>query len=173
MDDRAATFTRWAEEHRPMLVRLARAYAATDADVEDLVQEMLLAVWRALPSFRGEALPSTWIYRVALSVALGRRRTEGRRVRTEGTEVEEDLERAAGRERAAAGAGEAAQMERLRLAAVLAAMRQMSPVDRSVLVLALEGASLQEIAEVIGITANNAGVRLHRARRRLAARMEG
>jgi RNA polymerase sigma-70 factor (ECF subfamily) len=94
-------------------------------------------------------------------------------VRTEGTEVEEDLERAAERERAAAGAGEAAQMERLRLAAVLAAMRQMSPVDRSVLVLALEGASLQEIAEVIGITANNAGVRLHRARRRLAARMEG
>lgn len=156
-----------------MLVRLARAYAATDADVEDLVQEMLLAVWRALPSFRGEALPSTWIYRVALSVALGRRRTEGRRVRTEGTEVEEDLERAAERERAAAGAGEAAQMERLRLAAVLAAMREMSPVDRSVLVLALEGASLQEIAEVIGITANNAGVRLHRARHRLAARMEG
>lgn len=173
MDERATTFTRWAGEHRPMLVRLARAWAATDADVEDLVQEMLLALWRALPGFRGDAKESTWIYRVALTVALGRRRAEGRRVPTEAAESEADLERAAGRAAPAGSGGEATEHERLRLSRVLAAIRAMPPVDRSVLVLALEGASLQETADVLGITANNAGVRLHRARHRLAARVEG
>jgi len=165
MSDRQEIFTRWVADFRPMLFRIARAYAATPADVEDLVQDMLLALWRSLPSFRGASRPSTWIFRVALRVALDQRRTMARRIRTQ-PEAPGNLDRAA-----ADRDTEVEQIDRLHLSRVLAAIRELPVVDRTVLVLALEGASLEETAEVVGITAGNAGVRLHRARRRLVERM--
>jgi DNA-directed RNA polymerase specialized sigma24 family protein len=48
----------------------------------------------------------------------------------------------------------------------------MAPIDRAILILALEGATQEDTAEIFGITANHAGVKLHRARRRLAALLE-
>jgi RNA polymerase sigma-70 factor (ECF subfamily) len=56
---------------------------------------------------------------------------------------------------------------------VLLALRRLTAVDRGVLLLALEGASQQEIGDVFGVSANAAGVRLHRARGRLMELLEG
>jgi RNA polymerase sigma-70 factor, ECF subfamily len=161
-DDRETTLRRWLAEHRGMLVKISRAYAAVPGDEDDLMQEILLALWRSLPSFRGEAKVSTWIYQVALHVALSRRRADRRR--------RDDVPLAHAAE--PASDGEAAAQGRLRWTAVLAALRRVSPIDRAVLVLALDGATQQDIADVFGISANAAGVKLHRARRRLAAILE-
>ncbi len=156
---REATFRAWLADHRGLLVRISRAWAASPADQEDLLQDMLLAVWQSIPSFRGEAKPSTWIYRVALHTALARRRTARRRPQ------EVALDSAA---LEPVSTGPTAE-SRVHLAAVFAAVRALPPVDRALIVMALEGASLGEIGEVLGITANTAGVKLHRARNRLAA----
>lgn len=162
MHEHETTLRRWLTDHRGILVRISRAYAADSADEEDLLQEILLALWRALPSFRGDAKPSTFIFQVALNVALSRKRAAGRRAALMPmnwtSEPSTDGERAA--------------MQCLEWTAVLRALRTMAPVDRAVLLLALEGASQQEIADVCGISVSHAGVKLHRARRRLTATLE-
>jgi RNA polymerase sigma-70 factor, ECF subfamily len=131
-DAQEATFRAWLGAHRGLLVRIARAWAPTAADQEDLLQDMLLAVWQSIPSFRGEAKPSTWIYRVALHTALARRRTARRRPR------EVPLDPAAPEP---AGSGSANVEDQVHLAAVFAALRAMPSVDRALVVMALEGAS--------------------------------
>jgi RNA polymerase sigma-70 factor, ECF subfamily len=162
-DAQDATFRAWLADHRGLLVRISRAWAATPADQEDLLQDILLAVWRSIPSFRGEAKPSTWIYRVALHTALARRRTARRRPQ------EVPLDPAAPEP---AGSGSANVEDQVHLAAVFAAVRALPPIDRALVVMALEGASLKEVGEVLGISANAAGVKLHRARKRLLALVE-
>src|SRR5512147_2635597 len=131
-DDREATLRHWLAEHRGMLVKISRAYAAP-GDEDDLMQEIVLALWRSLPSFRGEAKVSTWIYQVALHVALSRRRADRRRL--------DDVPLALADE--PASDGEAAAHGRLQWTAVLAALRRLSPIDRAVIVLALDGATQQ------------------------------
>jgi RNA polymerase sigma-70 factor (ECF subfamily) len=162
MNDHDATLRRWIAEHRGILIRISRAYAVDAGDEEDLRQEILLALWRSLPSFRGDAKPSTWIFQVAINVALSRRRAAGRRP------VHRSLEDTA----EPSSDGEQSALHRLEWQGVLRALRTMAPVDRAVLLLGLEGATQQEIAEVLGITASHAGVKLHRARRRLADALE-
>lgn len=162
MDDRDAIFRGWLADHRGILLRISRAYAADPADEDDLMQEILLALWRSLPSFRGASKASTWIYQVALQVGLSRRRA--RRRRPEHVPLSHAAEPAED--------GETDLHGRLHWRAVLAALRTLAPVDRALIVLALEGASQQEIADVMGISPNAAGVRLHRARRRLAELLE-
>jgi RNA polymerase sigma-70 factor (ECF subfamily) len=162
MSDHDATLTRWLTEHRGILVRISRAYAVDAADEEDLQQDILLALWRSLPSFRADAKPSTWIFQVALNVALTRRRAAGRRPAHD--PLDESHEPAAD--------GEGAAMQRLEWTAVLRALRHMAPIDRAILILALEGTTQQDTAEILGITTSNAGVKLHRARRRLMELLE-
>lgn len=163
MNDHEATLRRWLTEHRGILVRISRAYAAAPGDEEDLMQEILLALWQSLPSFRGTSKASTWVYQVALHVALSRRRLS--RHWHARVPLDEVAEPSAG--------GEAEVFGRLRWHAVVGAVRQLAPLDRAVLVLGLEGASQQDIAHVLGVSANAAGVRLHRARRKLAGLLEG
>lgn len=57
-------------ENRPKLLKICRVYAWGRADQEDLYQEMLFQIWRALPSLREEAHAGTWLYRIALNTAI-------------------------------------------------------------------------------------------------------
>lgn len=162
-DSPEARLRRWLEDYRGLLWKIVRAYAATPADAEDLLQDIALALWRSLPSFRGEARPSTWIFRVALHTALSSRRAARRDIPSAAVDDAPDRP----------GVGERAIHDRVRLGEVLAALREAPPVDRALLIMALEGATLQEMSDVLGITANAAGVKLYRARKRLVARVGG
>jgi RNA polymerase sigma-70 factor (ECF subfamily) len=157
------TLRAWLADHRGILTRLSRAYADGPEDQEDLFQEILLALWRSLPSFRHRCKASTWVFQVALHVALSRQRATRRRPASASIEVVAEPR----------SDGAAAADMRLRWSAVLLALRRLTAVDRGVLLLALEGASQQEIGDVFGVSANAAGVRLHRARGRLMELLEG
>ena len=74
-----SVFKSWLTEHGGAILKVARAYTFTTEDCQDLVQEILLQLWRCLPQFQGRASASTWIYRVALNTALGWHRKEHRR----------------------------------------------------------------------------------------------
>ena len=151
-------FERVAREHGPALRRLAAAWERDPAAREDLLQEILLALWRALPSFRGDCAERTFVLRVAHNRALTHRFRPRRRV--------EPLEAAAavsdGNPGPEAAAEASQRLERLR-----GALRALPVPARQVLTLCLEGLSGAEMAAVLGITENNVGVRLLRARRAL------
>src|SRR4029078_2594564 len=57
-------------EHEALLYKVCHTYAYTQADREDLFQEIVIQVWKAYPNFKGDAKFSTWMYRVAINTAI-------------------------------------------------------------------------------------------------------
>ena len=132
--------------------RLCAAYAFSAADREDLFQDIFLAVWRALPGFRGDSSVRTWLYRIAHNVALTWQ-TRDRRRQSRETRLDDDI--------AVAGHTD------LRRLALKRAIDAMSPGDRTLTLLWLEGLSAVEIEEVTGVKSATVAVRLGRIRKQL------
>lgn len=145
-------FKAWVSEHVGVLHRVARGFA-TSADQQDLLQEMLIAVWRAAPAFRGDSAPSTFIFRVAHNRALTWRRGEARRRKRDSDYQLLHVDDAG---------DEDPLLERL-----YDAIRQLEPLDRSIVLLSLEGQSYADIAALHGLSETNIGARLSRARQKL------
>jgi len=156
-DDRRDRFLAQVHPFRGALRRTAALYARGVADREDLEGEIVLQLWRSWERFRGEASFATFLYRVALNTALlwARRAASGPRVEP-GVAVEE-----LGQEPAVQD-GDDDEVRRL-----YAAIRGLKPIDRALVLLALEGRSHREIAEVTGLATDHVGVRLSRSRARL------
>jgi RNA polymerase sigma-70 factor (ECF subfamily) len=146
-------FTGLIHEHRGIIRRLARLYAESPEEREDLEQEICLQLWRAYPSFAGRARASTWMYSVALNTAISSLR---RRRRRPPREELHDV--------AAPGGG---AEERDRLEVLYMAIRQLGEGERALVLLWIEELSYDEIAEVLGLSAGAVSVRLVRAKQRL------
>jgi RNA polymerase sigma-70 factor (ECF subfamily) len=151
-------FENWLVQHGAILHHVANGFAE-GADRQDLMQELLLALWRAVPAFGGAAQASTFVYRVAHNTALTWERTQrnyGRRVaQFEAMQTPFPLERD----------GPAREQEALEY--IYAAIRQLPPVDRSLILLQLDGVSYAEIAALHGLSETNVGVRLTRLKQKL------
>jgi RNA polymerase sigma-70 factor (ECF subfamily) len=154
LDDKAR-FGELMEAYARPIRRLSAAYAVSDADREDLFQDIFLAVWRALPGFRGESSMRTWLYRIAHNVALTWQARDRRRQSRE-TRLDADVD-----DVAAAG-----HMD-LRRLALKRAIAAMNPADRTLTLLWLEGLSAAEIEEVTGVKSATVAVRLSRIRKQL------
>ncbi|MEM9965739.1 MAG: sigma-70 family RNA polymerase sigma factor [Asticcacaulis sp.] len=148
-------FAEWIRPHIGSLARISRAFAAP-ADRDDLLQELMLSVWKARPAFRGDSAVSTYVFRVAHNRALtwiGRKKQQGVRE----AEISAQAHLLWG-----VDAEDGAQLEQL-----YAAMQALPPMDRSLLLLMLEGMSYADIGALHGVSVSNVGVRLHRARAEL------
>ena len=156
-------FERVLREYGPALRRLAASWERDPAAQEDLLQEILFALWRALPRFRGASSEKTFVFRVAHNRAL----THRFRPRAENEELERALHVADPRPSPEAAAGSAQKLEHLRRA-----LQALPVALRQVLTLSLEGLTRGELADVLGITENNAAVRLSRARKALQEEMD-
>lgn len=154
---REALFAEIGREHTGLLARVAHTFAVESADRADLGQEILIALWEALPGFNARARLSTYVYRVALSCALNWKRGQRRYRRRldEYTHIMPELT-----------AGSAADQDRLRW--LYARIHELPPVDRSLILLSLERLNYPDIAEITGLSESNVGVRLHRIKQQLA-----
>lgn len=121
-----------------------------------MFQEIVLQLWKSFPTFRGDSKITTWMYRIALNTAISGLRKLGRKIRTEelndhhfnisdtpSDPREEDLQR------------------------LQWAIRQLSEIERAMVMMALDEIPYEEIAETIGITQNNVRVRMNRIREKL------
>jgi RNA polymerase sigma-70 factor (ECF subfamily) len=160
-------FQAWLEEHRGIFVKVTRSFAHSETEAGELQQEMLFQLWVSLPRYAGQAKPSTWIYRVCLNTALTWRRGAQRRERR--IEPGADISLLAAD---AASPAEAAGHQDL-LEQLYAALQAMSPSDRALILLMLDGLAYREMAEVTGLTENHVGVALTRARKHLATLLKG
>jgi RNA polymerase sigma factor (sigma-70 family) len=150
--------------HGPAIRRAAHVYSRSASDAADLAQDIAVALWRALPSFRGESSERTFVFRIAHNRGISHaeaRRTRERVTPLMDTEVMDP----------APTPEEAVDRARVR-ATLLQAIAELPIGARAVITLALEGLSHEEIAAVLGTTANSVAVRLNRARRELSARMQ-
>lgn len=164
MDATEQRFLGLVSENEPRLRRISRAYSRDRAESEDLYQEILVQLWRSLPTYRGESAPGTWVYRVALNTALGQRRRQA--ARPDGPLDPRHAERVGGGPRPDDGLERREQLDRL-----YGAIGQLPEVDRALVMMYLDDHSYREMAEVVGLSESNVGVRLHRIRKRLEAQL--
>jgi len=160
------TFRRWLDEHIGLILKVVRSCAARQ-DQEDLFQDVLLQVWSSIPSFRGEAKETTWIYRVAFNTALAWRRGEQRRRKGHETFLKLDTSPQVQPSHVDS------LPEREIVEQLYAAIRQLPQVDASLALMLLDGLSYQEMADVLGISENYIGVKLNRIRKQLADQLKG
>jgi len=148
-------FDEWLNQHKGILFKIVRAYAFNPSDQDDLFQEISLQVWKSIPEFRRESKPSTWIYRVALYTATVWVRKEKTQVPTQPlAEVERALT-----------VTNHARDERTDW--LYEQIGQLEPIDRSVALLLLDGFGYKEMADMLGISENNVGVKVHRIKQYL------
>ena len=145
-----------------IIVKLCRAYTNSQEDYEDYYQEVCLQIWRSREKFRGDSQWSTWVYRVSLNVCLTLLKKKKKSV-----------------EHFASDAVTAEEPEEKRsfsdedLNQLYDAIKQLSEIDRAVILLYLDKRSQKEIAEIIGTNPNNIGVRVKRIKTRLKKLMDG
>ncbi|WP_421738968.1 RNA polymerase sigma factor [Caulobacter sp.] len=156
------TFADWLAPHLGALRRISRAFAEP-ADQHDLMQELMLAVWSARPRFQDRSTAATFVYRVAHNSALTWKRSETRRRRRRDA-IETEMALRAERDGAEPEVG---LLNRL-----YEAIRTLPPVDRSLILLSLDGVSYGEIARLHGLSETNVGARLTRIRQRIASLVE-
>jgi RNA polymerase sigma-70 factor (ECF subfamily) len=148
--------------HAP-LTRLAASYTSNRSDRDDLVQEIAIALWRALPSFRGECSERTFLFRIAHNRCITHLSKRRDTVSLDDAQIDPEDPRAS---------SEAIVADEQQRRQFFEAIRELPVIHREVLVLFLEGMDYGEIAAVVGISENNVGVRLNRARQRLKTLLE-
>jgi len=166
-DANKSTFRQWLTDYGGIMLRIARSFASRPEDQDELFQEIALRLWSSVPSFRGEAQASTWVYRVSLNTALTWQRTERRRRRRHGPLLAPD------EMEAPQGDGSEKAVRQGMLGRICQQVRLRPPVDRALMVLHLDGMSYREIAGVLGLSESNAGAKLSRIRKRLAEAVKG
>jgi RNA polymerase sigma-70 factor (ECF subfamily) len=156
--------------HQPRVFRLARRLTGNDGDAQDAVQETFLQVYRGLPSFRGDARFSTWMYRIATNAALMQRRARARRPAESLESYLPRFDVAGGHAATPAELQAPCQAEevldrRLLAEKARAGIDRLPDLYREAFVLRdLEELPTSEVAEVLGLEAATVRQRVHRAR---------
>ena len=154
-------FDRWIEEYKPLLFKVIRAYAFDPDDQNDLFQEVSIQIWRSVPNFKEKSKVSTWLYRIALNVALNwnRKHKKHNNGRQPLENIEHILEQ-----------NEDEVDERLEW--LYAEIIKLDKIDRSLTLLMLDGFSYKEMAEILGISEGNIGVKIYRIKKYLTKQSE-
>jgi RNA polymerase sigma factor (sigma-70 family) len=154
-------FDRILGEQGGAISRLAYSYETVASVREELVQEIGLAIWQALPGFRGECSERTFVFRIAHNRGLTHvwRRRPAHQTLDDLEEADQPVDPRPHPDEQAAQTDQRARL--------MAAIQSLPLTHRQMIVLMLEGLSHAEIADVVGITENNVAVRLNRARKAL------
>lgn len=152
-----AEFIQLINKHQGIIHKVCGMYCHDRDDKKDLFQEVILQLWKSFDSFRGESKVTTWIYRVALNTAISAFRKESKKpAQTDILELKiqipEDTE---------------FQEKNEQFQLLYKAIKQLSEIERAIIMLYLDDHPYEDIAQMIGITANNARVRMNRIREKL------
>ena len=154
MMKREEYFTQLVRENKSTIYTVCYMFSQDEEEVNDLFQETLINMWKGIDSFREESKISTWIYRVALNTCLLQERKKKKEVKkvplTMDVNFFQDED------------ANAAQVRMLHQR-----IGKLGLVDRALVMMWLEGMSYDEIGTVMGISAQNVGVKLYRIKEQL------
>ncbi len=145
-----------------IIIKMCRAYTNSQEDFEDYFQEVCLQIWKSRNNFREQSAWSTWVYRLSLNVCLTllKKSKNSRYHFTSDSIPDEAVE-------------DSQAFDDESLNQLYRAIRQLSEIDRGVILLYLEEKTYQEIADITGTNANNIGVRIKRIKERLKKLLDG
>lgn len=147
-------FTLLVKQNKSTIYTVCYMFSNDRDEVADLFQETLINLWKGFEAFREESKVSTWIYRVALNTCLSQERKKQRQGERVPLSMNIDLY--------ADDDADTQQVKMLRQR-----INRLGLVDRAIIMLWLEGMSYDEIGAVVGITAQNVGVKLFRIKEQL------
>lgn len=146
------------QEHSGIIHKILYLYVDDPEDSRDLKQEIQLQAWKAKERFRGDSMFSTWLYRVALNTVLTFQRKNKRKIATSDIDNAREV-------------GHAPREKSERSDLLLRAIKSLNDVDKTIITLHLEDYDNGEIADIIGLTKNNVGVKLHRIKDQLKKKL--
>lgn len=154
-------FKTWLHQHKALLFKVVHAYAFTDADQDDLFQEMAIQIWRSVPAFRQDSAVTTWLYRISLNTAIKWTTKEqkhyvGRQPIDDPDYILLDLHNPVDE----------------RLIWIYEQIAALDEIDRSLMLLLLDGFSYKEISDIMGISESHVGVKIHRIKQHLINKLE-
>jgi RNA polymerase sigma-70 factor (ECF subfamily) len=153
--DRSAKFIELLQENKGILYKVARTYCFSEEERKDLIQEILLQVWRSFSNYDPKFKFSTWLYRIALNVAISNLRKESKRKEINNPFREEMVEFKIQDE----------DQENEQIAQLYSVISELKTFDKALMLLYLEENSYQEIAEIIGISNSNVATKLSRLKK--------
>lgn len=151
------SFVTLVTEHSGIIENVCSLYGTAE-DRQDLFQEIVYQLWRSYPSFSGRSKPSTWLYRVALNTALTRLRK--RYATPEHVALDDGLLKV----KRVIGVDDRHQL-------LQQAIGGLNAVERALVILYLDDLTYKEIADVLGISEVNVGVKLNRIKKKLQEQM--
>lgn len=151
-------FTRLVREQKSTIYTVCLMFSDDNDEVEDLVQETLINLWKGYDSFEGRSEVRTWVWRIAMNTCISadrkrkKRRSETSSLETIGVSAEEV-------------SNEGQDDKQIRL--LHERIHKLGVFDRAIVLLWLEDMSYEEIGQIVGISAKNVSVRLVRIREQL------
>lgn len=155
-DCREQSFQCLTARYGRLIAGICLSFAESREDFEDLRQDVMLNIWKGLGGYRADSSASTWIYRVALNTCVSSQRKKRRRSELSLNDLYNELYDTSSAEDIA--------MYRL----MYELIGRLKPVDKSVVLMWLDGKSYEEIASVTGLPVNAVAARLKRAKDRLS-----
>ena len=164
--EKETLFNQIVNDNHERLTRICAYYNSNETDRKDLYQEILINVWKSLESFRNDSSINTWIYRVAVNTALSFRGKSCKQMHlvvdatTQNiSTLDDDLE------------VEQQRLKEQRLENLQNELNTLSIIDKALVSLMLEGLSMKEISDIIGITEPNVKVKIHRIKSLLKTKL--
>jgi len=152
-------FQELLERHRKIVFKVANSYCRDPHERADLAQEIATQLWRAFPGYDGQRSFSTWMYRIALNVAISFLRNSSQRERL-AVPLDEELHDTAGDTDVEPEAD-----ERVRI--LYRCIERLDPLNRALLLLYLDERSQREIADILGISETNVATKIGRLKQRI------
>jgi len=157
-------FLNTVESNKDRIFRICRFYTADNEDPKDLFQDVLLNLWKSLPSFKNQSNIDTWVYRITINICLRAKQFSDKKqkhfVKLESINIQ-NLE------------DTIAPNENEKLFIKLSeSIKRLEGIEKSIILLHLEGVSYKEIAQVFGLTENHIAVKIKRTRSKLLTLMK-
>jgi len=154
MEDQKKQFVHLIEQNKALVYKFCYMYANETETPDDLFQEVVINLWKGYPDFRGESKIQTWIYRIALNTCITFLRKSGKRPKTQAL-TDEQLEYP-----------ESGDMTAIK--ELYSLINRLNAFEKAIILLYLEERSYDEIAQIVGITKSNVGVRINRIKEKLS-----
>lgn len=154
--DKKQTFIAAIQNNEGAIYKIATVYTHTTEDRNDLVQEIIYQLWKSFDTFQQKSGLSTWMYRVALNVAIQHLNSAKRKVVT--ISLQEQFS-----DFAEADSNDAEEKWQV----LKQHLNNLNLLDRGLVLLYLEDKSYDEIAAIMGLSASNVSTRLSRIKEKL------
>lgn len=152
--NKESAFDKLIQEHKGIIYKVTNAYCKNEEDRKDLIQEIIVQLWKSFENYNPQYKHSTWIYRIALNVSISFYRKEKRRSELTGDLSESILKYTDGSEKI--------QEQEAAIQLLHRFISELKELDKALMLLYLEEKSHKEIAEIIGITETNVATKIAR-----------